>query len=61
MYNIITLAQIQIPSQTTILTIEEFEHKYEFAPKLIKEALQQAHLLFTTSHQHQTPPIPPRG
>ena len=50
-YNIITITQIQSPTTQHILYPLEFKNKFKAIPKLIKEILQQANILF--------PPQPP--
>ena len=56
MYGITTIQQIQHPSTTSILTLEEFQTKYKASSKPIKEALQQASNLFppTNFSMHTT-------
>ena len=51
-YGITTLAQIQNKTSNAILTHEEFRITYKHVPKIIKEALQQAQVLFSLSQPH---------
>ena len=61
MYDITTLPQIQNSGTQTILTPQEFLTKYKYAPKLIKEALKQAAILFPNLHNtHNTHNHPSR-
>ena len=46
MYGITTLTQIQNPETKSILTPKEFQFIYKYIPKTIKEALQQASIIF---------------
>ena len=45
-YGITTLPQIQNTKTKTMLTLEEFRTTHKHIPKVIKDALQWAHLLF---------------
>ena len=51
-YGITTLPQIQNKTSKAILTHEEFRTIYTHAPKTIKEALQQAQILFPHPQPH---------
>ena len=51
-YGITTLPQIQNNTNKAILTHEEFRTSYSYAPKTIKEALQQARILFPPPQPH---------